>query len=1288
MASSLYLPGRYAFYPIGNTTPVSLTRDLPPDVPANILLLPSGDPRNILYTVFCEKTNILRNKLDFTCCDYDPGILGRNVLLLTMIMDRVADQTVWNIFFHMYLDIDSCSILVSQSQKLASYDSMDAWRSSPYGAVIRIGTDHTFAELQRHWELYADFYHPSRLHRLRALQQTLDARLKERAAAAPEININPLRSSGLSFLHSQASSLFSKQYQRYWATGTTFTDKSKLIASTHPNSTFLYSRSGEGVNVSHNTDPMTTFPHDALFGNAGDRILTIEDLVDSAYSQFRAWCSAFQTATTTEAKTPVTLIVIRFLLGDVLAVARSLQVLPENPPSGPPHHPLATIRVAPWTACQMELNWKEYANLGAPVRFDVIDTSNVSEYLGLLNLFVATAPLLTRSPSSVLYTESFPLLSSDPVIEFEATLFARLSVVAVLMDLAPVDVLSGFTTRSNTHELLITYLRSKDRDVHHQRFTWKRPSSGDPSAYPDGGTHPHILFNTHQLAKLLHNIYLDVFRIEDPQAMLTLRRALGSKGTNDEATRALLHGVIVCPSREGFVAFLGFVRTSLSISEEQWSDVMRSFLDVRAENQPHVDKLRDSDVHAQLYRYGLYTVPGLDHSHPSSPSPTTEPRRLSHWRSIPPLIRIFFTVPRNEFAKLERAVVAEKVATNVWLLCLLDIGPEHELHCFQSLDAAYGTLIDTGTLAEPDLSFLEDPDGHKNGADVVFSFVVPSRVLTEPSTGTAIIIRLMVRTDPNTVLLVPALGPYLCVFSVHVEDADCVHLLPEQPLPLPNPSRPPPLQTALVPGPDEVVSIGRQSPVHVELDSERRQVASLTAKLEIMDVAVQAAFAGGAIPSIRQCSPCAVEVVLGGRTQTLAYPVPIVGSQRKLRLARKSSYIEVVVPVAIPFLQPDGFKANLFPVIRANGSLVPWNVHRVVLDQLPALDGAKVGLLQLDKWYCPHLQWQHSLRERTLRASKNPAHAYSDALANVKRTMMEVMMYAAGPSNQGRPHRVFALQHSARKETDTLLFVDKLRFDVAAHTVVCDAFVLALSPSQDIAPLIAQAMPLLVPQGIMPIALHAGRGAQDPHSEMRAWKALLPAFAERCRATWAHDPNCEYRVVRPDGSVHCKIPRELPAVPGDQGDPLCSCGRGKGVEGMMRDAVWRVFAPFVTRIALSPLFGVSHIEQILETSDMRPSETQTQKAVSAGPASAPGVSSCVVGSGSTVHASGGAVDRPGVAELATGLAACERCRKEESGGVKLLKCSRCRAVMYCSAACQKGDWKTHKSRCKNPAKGQ
>jgi hypothetical protein len=52
MSHPVLWPKTTFFYPIGNTAPVCLTRDLPPEQSANILLLGCGDPRNILYTIF------------------------------------------------------------------------------------------------------------------------------------------------------------------------------------------------------------------------------------------------------------------------------------------------------------------------------------------------------------------------------------------------------------------------------------------------------------------------------------------------------------------------------------------------------------------------------------------------------------------------------------------------------------------------------------------------------------------------------------------------------------------------------------------------------------------------------------------------------------------------------------------------------------------------------------------------------------------------------------------------------------------------------------------------------------------------------------------------------------------------------------------------------------------------------------------------------------------------------------------------------------------------------------
>lgn len=298
---------------------------------------------------------------------------------------------------------------------------------------------------------------------------------------------------------------------------------------------------------------------------------------------------------------------------------------------------------------------------------------------------------------------------------------------------------------------------------------------------------------------------------------------------------------------------------------------------------------------------------------------------------------------------------------------------------------------------------------------------------------------------------------------------------------------------------------------------------------------------------------------------------------------------------------PDGMKLNPFPVVGIQRVLNPWSIHRLNLSRLPILDNSAKNV---GKWLNTHVSSMMSSRERGLKKKHE-----NDALMFVKDTLHTIFVRCSGIQGGGSARRLFGIADNSTKNCDTVLFISDLRFDLQSHTMVCDGYVLPLT-HQLMSKIENSFAELLHKGNIVNIAAYEG--------EMRAWKQLLPAFAERCRSTWAHGDNCEY-----------ESQGKIPLSEEVETDPLCSCGRGKDVEGMLKVNLWRKFAPYVTRVALSPLFAVSYLETVIRDPASR---------------------------------------------------RCFVCRGK--GNPKLMMCTICKKVRYCSKACQKRDWKVHKTRCK------
>lgn len=271
---------------------------------------------------------------------------------------------------------------------------------------------------------------------------------------------------------------------------------------------------------------------------------------------------------------------------------------------------------------------------------------------------------------------------------------------------------------------------------------------------------------------------------------------------------------------------------------------------------------------------------------------------------------------------------------------------------------------------------------------------------------------------------------------------------------------------------------------------------------------------------------------------------------------------------------------------------------------------------------------QFSDRQLTTRKSLLSPSSSTEDFINVKGTIHNLFMHYLGI---GGPRRsVLALSNEPNVSgAQWLIFVDKLRVDDAAFTVVLDVAVL---------PLTTELLLRMHPAMQALTAAYVAVGAQ----ELAGWKRLMPALVERCR-TWSHRETCEYAV---SGKVPVSV--EVDEV------PLCECGRGVNLSESLKNIPGvEQLLPYATRAAISPLFAVSYLERVAGKA------RETIKHQASWQSASPAIS-------------GMAMAHP-----------TETCRKcHGPGKPKLLACGKCKTAKYCSTECQRADWKAHKQTCK------
>jgi len=790
-----------------------------------------------------------------------------------MFADGISWLHAWRIFYHFFLDDDSIDILFAQCAALIhSSATLTAWNSSQYGKYLRFCTEETMLEIRRYWELYLaikDFPKSKK----EALRKSFSLQMKENLQKDLGVDISTLRAA-VPLFSEGCFELGFTIFKTYWTTGVLNGRSSQTPSATHANPMFAYSLAGGKFNTYYGINPISAFhltPALAQFQSPPSCTseIGIGDFVEAAMHQFSIWCTSFRARVNAEPSS----VVIRFFSGDSIPFGQALRICNEKKTT------TTGIHTRPWGTSKIVFtsDYDETSTSPAPSLFNIIDTSNLTDSLGLLNVLLVTVPLLQRRPWSVLYTNT--LVRSTPGEIVTSALHDRaladIPTLSLFLGVTPSSELSPFTTYSFREEEISAGVKHSVANQFHQLISWRYPSSIIPYStlpYPELGDEPEILRcdETH-LANFLFSFYTKMFANE----MIP-----------DRSPTTLLRQSNIHYLRASFVEFLSFIRQRVQVDWEQTMDHLLRL--VESDRILLLGLNSYQDLICQLYLRKAFTIASLRWEFLRA---TRTPGDLfDKWNEVPPVVSVILKVPRSRLRILEDTIRMD--TGNPILLCdTMGLRGEN-LHSF--IRPTFGEVHISGRHGNAQATINEDPTGWDGNSPLIISFDIPSWLLTKHAGINSIGVRL--RPVPQgTKLLISKLGDIrMRIFSTTPTDKEHVYITRLRP----NDPR------EICPPEDGHVTAnlaasgvsGRAGMIDVDFDKSgpSLKATSLTIRHNVVEPNAAKLLAGGAAVSTKAISDTTMlasfEEVYD---QVFRFPFPIRGDKTTTRVARKSSYIEV-----------------------------------------------------------------------------------------------------------------------------------------------------------------------------------------------------------------------------------------------------------------------------------------------------------------------------------------------------------------------------------------------------------
>lgn len=781
--------------------------------------------------------------------------------LLADDQDGKHTDSIRNFYYDIYITNDTLKLVTEQAKKLAALATIDDWQGSSYGSWMRMCTESTLTTLNGLWSRYANVATFSGAQKDKYFAKYSKGVKEIRTGIGKDksgINLNigeAIRAAGcLGMGNADFMISLDECRKQSWDMGPT-------KKAPNPNPTFAYTGRGEEFTLHYSSNYVLGYHLvPALVAcNPPQKAqkITSSTLQTLARTQFSDWCKSFRTGLNASfAKGNITL---RFFSGNLTALCTALQ-FSESGSTRP------GIYTHGWSATEMVLNSTDYgkdasdSTTRAPTQFNFIDTSNLIDHVGLLNLLITAAPLLLPGPTSVLCTESFKFEGASGMDALSNRICGDPLLLGTIFGVFPSPYFAGFTSRSSTEDSLMRNMGdNRDEGSAFERTQWKhlQPAFSDEKEYAPS----KLTMDPKQLAGFLYNIYLKMFEKE-----------------------SFTTGPKLYYIRETFSKLLLIIKSRI---ESNWEAAMEilfmGYISTDKKVFMTMNNIQDLNTHLQLN--GLFELPVPDMCK-SVPSYETGPKQMQGWKTIPNIVTISLVVPREHVAILLNG--DHSMGSPI---LQADVQCKAGHNQYHSLQLVFGKVFaktnsDSG---ETELRIEQDQEGCFGSQDLIVIFQVPSwtlRLFHETCT-----VALGLHSTPEaTLYFVKKLGLMLRLYQARLAETEKVFV-----------SKLPPNISTKRAG-SSIVFPKRNDPpfqnkfelqAEIRLNKAANKLETLALKITGFSEGHAKELADGAKVSNDVRSSNSVRLRFGTFDSRLAFPLPVNGSSLKTRIARKSQFVEV-----------------------------------------------------------------------------------------------------------------------------------------------------------------------------------------------------------------------------------------------------------------------------------------------------------------------------------------------------------------------------------------------------------